>query len=142
MRAIKKKAEPQRLTELRSTPNANYGNLKLDDMSELRASLAQEQRGLCCYCLNRIRPSKDTMKIEHWHSQTNFPEEQLDYGNLLGACLGGEGQPRRFQHCDTRKGDLPLSRNPDSPPRPSSDPGATGRAPRAPLACGSGSSRA
>lgn len=51
------------------------------------------------------------MKIEHWHCQTRYPAEQLDYGNLLGACLGGQGKPPKFQHCDTRKGDQEFSRN-------------------------------
>ena len=55
------------------------------------------------------------MKIEHWHCRSRYPEEQLDYGNLLGACLGNEGQPRSNQHCDTRKGDGFLSRNPADP---------------------------
>lgn len=52
------------------------------------------------------------MKIEHWHCQEVYPSEQLDYGNLLGACLGGQGHPREQQHCDTHKGSLSLSRNP------------------------------
>lgn len=52
------------------------------------------------------------MKIEHWHSQDNYPQEQLNYPNLLGACLGNEGQPPRLQHCDTKKGNLDLKWNP------------------------------
>ena len=52
------------------------------------------------------------MKIEHWRSQSRHPLEQLDYSNLLGACNGNERQPPESQHCDTRKGDRPLSRNP------------------------------
>jgi hypothetical protein len=52
------------------------------------------------------------MKIEHWHSQTRYPAEQLDFSNLLGACLGGHGKPPNFQHCDTRKREQDLSRNP------------------------------
>jgi hypothetical protein len=55
------------------------------------------------------------MKIEHWHSQAEFPNERLDYWNLLGACMGNEGQPRSRQHCDTRKGESRLSRNPANP---------------------------
>ena len=36
--------------------------------------------------------------------------EELDYRNLLGACLGGDGQPpAHLQHCDTCKGDRDLS---------------------------------
>jgi hypothetical protein len=52
------------------------------------------------------------MKIEHWRCQTFHRSRELDYRNLLGACLGGEGQPPRKQHCDTRKGDDNLRWNP------------------------------
>ena len=55
------------------------------------------------------------MKIEHWQSQTRYPREELNYRNLLGACLGGEGTPWRLQHCDTRKGDSDLRWNPADP---------------------------
>ena len=65
--------------------------------------------------MQRIRPAIGGMKIEHWHSQELYPSEQLDYGNLLGACMGNEGQPRSKQHCDTYKGNVLLSRNPAHP---------------------------
>jgi hypothetical protein len=55
------------------------------------------------------------MKIEHWHSQKRHPSEQLSYRNLLGACLGGEGQPEKLQHCDTRKKERDLRWNPAVP---------------------------
>jgi len=55
------------------------------------------------------------MKIEHWHCRANYSAEQLDYSNLLGACLGNEGSPGKDQHCDSRKGDRDLSRNPANP---------------------------
>ena len=55
------------------------------------------------------------MKIEHWQCQARHPDRELDYSNLLGACLGNHGEPRKFQHCDTRKGDNDLSRNPANP---------------------------
>ena len=55
------------------------------------------------------------MKIEHWRSQRRYPDQQLEYQNLLGACLGGEGQPPSQQHCDTHKGDLDLLWNPANP---------------------------
>src|ERR1043166_1167240 len=43
------------------------------------------------------------------------PAQQLDYSNMLGACLGGEGQPQEEQHCDTRKGKKDLKFNPADP---------------------------
>ena len=55
------------------------------------------------------------MKIEHWRSQRLYPTEQLNYRNILAACLGGEGQPPHHQHCDTRKGDKDLKWNPADP---------------------------
>lgn len=54
------------------------------------------------------------MKIEHWQSQSEgkYPQRQLDYSNMLGACLGGqkhgEKSPRETHHCDTAKGDSDL----------------------------------
>ena len=65
--------------------------------------------------MSRIRPDRESMKIEHWQSQARYPDRQLDYANLLGACLGGEGQPAIRQHCDTRKGDKDLKWNPANP---------------------------
>jgi len=55
------------------------------------------------------------MKIEHWHSRSGFPQEELDYENLLGACLGNKGKQRTEEHCDTKKGERNLSRNPANP---------------------------
>jgi uncharacterized protein (TIGR02646 family) len=114
MRAIRKGQEPRSLARHRASGNANfvpdYDNYRhLDD---LRQSLVAEQGAICCYCLQRIRPSQYGMKVEHWHSQSGFPNEQLNYDNLLGACRGGHGKPWDQQHCDTRKGDSLLSKNP------------------------------
>ncbi|MGE0761597.1 MAG: retron system putative HNH endonuclease [Pirellulaceae bacterium] len=112
MRAITKGKEPASLAEHRANPGADYEGADKDD---LRFSLVTEQRGLCCYCLSRIRPELGSMKIEHWHSQKRYPAEQLDYTNLLGACMGNEGQSPRYQHCDTHKANRDLSRNPANP---------------------------
>ena len=65
--------------------------------------------------MGRIRPDVKEMKIEHWRCQTRYPNERLSYRNLLGACLGNEGQPPSFQHCDTKKGDADLLWNPADP---------------------------
>ena len=112
MRTIRKGREPASLTLHRSGAHANYDNYV--DKDTLRTFLEKEQRGLCCYCLSRI-PGARGMKVEHWRSQDRYAAEQLDYTNLLGACLGNEGQPGNHQHCDTRKGNRDLSRNPANP---------------------------
>jgi uncharacterized protein (TIGR02646 family) len=115
MRNIQKSLEPKSLTEHRCNTDTYYENYAEKD--DLRASLVNEQKGICCYCMQRIYPNLENMKIEHNQSQSpnKFPEKQLDYGNLLGACLGGMGKPRRDQHCDTRKNDDDISFNPADP---------------------------
>lgn len=106
MRTIQKGAEPATLTRHRQQPHADYDNYA--DKAALRQALVSEQRGLCCYCQSRIRAAVEGMKVEHWQCQADNPARQLDYSNLLGACLGGHGRPEREQHCDTRKGNSAL----------------------------------
>lgn len=113
MRAITKGTEPASLTAHRQTDHCDYDNYV--DKDALRQALVAEQRGLCCYCMGRIRSGPDTMKIEHWRCQSHHPGQQLDYGNLLGACRGGHTQSPDRQHCDTRKGDRDLRWNPANP---------------------------
>jgi len=113
MRTILKNGEPTSLTAHRQEAHADYDNYA--DKDTLRQSLVAEQRGLCCYCQSRIRPDANRMKIEHWQCQATYPARQLDYSNLLGACLGGHGRPEREQHCDTRKGNEALCFCPADP---------------------------
>lgn len=115
MRSIAKGKEPASLTTHRKTAHASYANYPASAKQELRVALVREQRGLCCYCMASIEASSTMMKVEHWESQEYHEARQLDYGNLLGACLGGEGQPGDFQHCDTRKGKKDLKFNPADP---------------------------
>ena len=110
MRAIVKGNEPACLTQHRASPNSNYGGYRGNPA--LRTTLVAEQRGLCCYCMTQITADGQTMRIEHWQSQTGFPAQQLVYANLLGACKGGEGGSPDQYHCDKLKADQPLMWNP------------------------------
>lgn len=115
MRNIAKGAEPQSLAAHCARIHSTYNNYR--EMQDLRESLVREQRGLCCYCLCRIVPRELEMKVEHWRSQRRYPDEQLTYTNLLGACKGGEkpnpSDERDIdRHCDTFKADKDLSLNP------------------------------
>ena len=113
MRAITKLIEPPSLAQHRANAHTNYNNYA--DKDTLRDQLVFEQRGLCCFCGGRIGANANRMKIAHWLPQTPYPAHQLDYWNLLGACLGNEGQPLEKQHCDTHQGNNRLSRNPADP---------------------------
>lgn len=99
MKAITKGDEPRSLTQHRCNTHSDYDNYA--DKDGLRKALVAEQGGICCYCMQRIHPTAGSMKIEHWHCQENYSAEQLNYRNLLGACMGNEGEPRKEQHCDT-----------------------------------------
>ena len=114
MRHISKGPEPRSLVTYRLTPHATYASLPKDVKNELRERLARDQGFLCCYCRRRIEPEESRMKIEHRASQSDpsTHHRQLDWKNLLGACNGGEGSPQRQQHCDTHKGDTPITLNP------------------------------
>ena len=115
MRTIWKGKEPASLTKHRKTPYSYYDNLSVAAKNELRNTLVREQRGLCCYCMSRIHPDRQSMKIEHWQSRRYHQSEQLNFRNLIGACLGGEGQRDSQQHCDTKKDDKALKWNPAEP---------------------------
>lgn len=106
MRTIRKGAEPLELAEYRLSPGSSYDGYPHKEA--LRKRLIAEQRGLCCYCMSELRGQ---VKIEHWRPQRE-KHLQLVFSNLLASCSGGEGRSRRFQHCDTHKGDGDLSRNP------------------------------
>lgn len=114
MRTITKERAPRLLETYRQSDGATFENLPGDVKEQIQVQLVREQRGLCCYCQSRIRATWDGMKVEHWKSQSpnKYPERQLDYSNMLGACAGGQkyGQksPRENQHCDTLKGDSDL----------------------------------
>ena len=113
MRDIDKGVEPQSLTEHRASQHSDFDNYV--GKGDLRVSLTREQHGLCCYCMGRIRTNSDSIKIEHWRCQAHHPTECLNYNNLLGACIGGEGLPGDQQYCDTKKGDDALRWNPAIP---------------------------
>lgn len=128
MRAIQKGPEPATLRSYRATPGATYDGKDFTPVkNDIRGALLRNQAALCCYCMRRIssdarpRPTKPDvppviqMKVEHWSSQHDSPELQLAWINMLGACLGNEGAPRPDQTCDTRKGDDPITLNPQDP---------------------------
>lgn len=110
MRNIRKNLEPTSLLTYKRTPGADYEGLVKGPLKE---SLLKEQGHLCCYCMRRIQATN--MKVEHWRSQKSDTSLQLDYGNMLAACMGNEGTPPQGQTCDTRKGDEALQFNPAVP---------------------------
>ncbi len=110
MRTITKGIEPTCLTNYRRQDGCNYHDF--NDKDILRAALVKEQRRLCCYCMGRIHEDDNDVKIEHWKSQSRYPQYQLDYNNLLAVCKGGKGKRYKDEYCDTRKKENDLKWNP------------------------------
>jgi len=117
VRTITKGAEPRSLTARRAGVAVDdpRGYEDYAEKVEVRATLLVEQRALCCYCMGRIVNDPLKMKIEHWRCRDRYRNLQLDYENLLGACLGGEGKSPDEQHCDTKKASRDLKWNPANP---------------------------
>lgn len=113
MKAIQKGNEPASLTQHRANQPAYYDNLPKD---ETRNSLLTEQGHICCYCMRRIPESGKIpgSKIEHFLCQDDHSQEELNYGNMLLACLGNEGSPKQIQTCDSYKGNMTLTHNPSN----------------------------
>lgn len=119
MKHLNKIQELLSLVRHRANQPAFYYNLPLAAMKDLRANLLSEQGHICCYCMKRIPQKIERdgtvsyeMKVEHFRCQDNYPALQLNYSNLLGACTGNEGNPKKLQTCDTKKGNTDITINP------------------------------
>lgn len=110
MQKITKQTEPTFLVHYRNTKGADWDrDVKKPERDEARAQLCGEQGSLCCFCEGRIRPTEHDMKIAHFVPQAANGLLMFSWNNLLGACKGGEGNPPKQQHCDTRQGSQTLS---------------------------------
>lgn len=115
MRLIRKGAEPPLLLAYRKTAGAHYDGLPADAKVELRAALVRDQRGLCCFCMQRVEATVAPalkVKIAHVTPQQIDKTRDLEWSNLLAACPGNEGAPYERQHCDTRQGNKVLRISP------------------------------
>ena len=108
MRKIEKKRqnEPTTLKAYReTTPNATYNGFTDTDQM-LKKALLEEQGHLCAYCNGRISLKlnadyKRRIEVEHFLSQDEHPQHDLDYENMLGVCNGVTIE--KNEHCDKSK---------------------------------------
>lgn len=110
MRTIKKRGSgPKKLRSYRSKMKS-YSDYPTKEKNELRDILVKEQGGLCCYCCMKIGHKSKSATIEHWRSQANHPDDQLNYMNLMASCKGnissrGSRRRKKDLHCGARKGE-------------------------------------
>lgn len=115
MRTIQKGPQPACLVTYQADPAADFESISGACKDAVRDALVRDQGGVCCFCMDRIRPGRFEMKVAHMHSQTGHEDRALRYANLFGACLGGQGKVRKFQHCDTYQGNQDLHTRLDHP---------------------------
>lgn len=80
----------------------------------VKAVLIHEQRGLCAYCMRRIRMDSHS-RIEHFVPVSADKEKAIDYSNMLGVCDGGEktmGLQGHILCCDAHKKETVICTNP------------------------------
>jgi uncharacterized protein (TIGR02646 family) len=59
------------------------------EKADLVKQLYIEQKGLCCYCGQRLNPDNNKIIIEHLNPKESFPNMVFDYQNLYASCEGG-----------------------------------------------------
>lgn len=94
MRFILKKDEPVVFRQWKnanenSPQNLSYDNVPSAVKETIKESLLQEQGYLCGYTLRRISAGNEC-HIEHIKAQSKYPDEDLNYSNLL-ACVPSNG---------------------------------------------------
>ena len=57
-----------------------------NEIRKLRGDLLREQGYICCYCMGRLHI--DGSHVEHFRPKTRFPDEDMEYGNLLASSRG------------------------------------------------------
>jgi len=126
---IQKQNEPPLLRKFKKEKQDNKEATTYEDFTnykegfeELRNKLLEEQKYICCYCLQPIPiplkksdPNYDMdkdklllhrMKTEHFYPKGGIDGDRtkdLDYSNLLAACLGNK-KSKKENHCDSSKG--------------------------------------
>jgi uncharacterized protein (TIGR02646 family) len=113
MKFIPKNPEPASFTHWKQQASADwqpsFGDLRHPERPEVINSLLIEQGYICCYCCQRLSPTRS--HIEHLKPQKHCLEaEKIAYENLLASCNGSveeeiaaERLPKEF--CGHKKGD-------------------------------------
>ncbi|WP_273698073.1 hypothetical protein [Selenomonas noxia] len=109
---IQKNPPPGTFIQYQKTNGACFDGMDTNVKNALRTALLTEQGYLCAYCMTPLENAPDKVKIEHYVSRDS--ENELVYKNLLAVCYGGEGKPPREQTCDTHKGNIVLSVDPQN----------------------------
>ena len=93
MRYLDRGAEPQSWVDFkRRNKKVRYSDLDTTPdgravRQQMRAHLVSSQNGLCAYCCARIGAGSDSSLTEHIKPESRFPNETMDYSNLIASCV-------------------------------------------------------
>lgn len=86
----------------------SYKDLRAPYVNELDDLLYQQQKGLCCYCMQILPAESHKRTREHFLPESKFKQEEVNYYNLYLACAEKDGT--NAGHCDKTKGDILISK--------------------------------
>lgn len=95
MRRIVKDAAPAFwLTYVKRHPKDCYRQLDStvegrSARNQLRDHLVEQQKMICCYCCGSLEKGPSSAHNEHVKPQSSYPNDSMDYGNLLASCNNG-----------------------------------------------------
>ena len=115
MRSIDKGPAPEEVrTYLRSTPTASFKDLTQRCGGAMIRAFAQEQKGLCAFCCNRLNDPTlpERGRIAHVSPQSEGAVNPTAWDNLVLSC-DSERLPN--PSCDAAQGDRPLPVSPLTP---------------------------
>lgn len=102
--------------ERRIAAEQNLLYVDFDKKKELNEHLRLEQRGVCCYCQQRITHYQDDndggSHNEHLIPENGEPdslENQVVYNNLYAACNYSSGRSKRDEYCAISKHNKPIT---------------------------------
>lgn len=111
MRTVAKGPAPDCVKQfLKSTPTANFEDLKKACKDEMDAAFLREQSGLCAFCCNRlVDPSLEgRSRIAHVSPRQLGTVSETEWQNLVLSC---DSERLPDPSCDAKQGnrDLPVS---------------------------------
>jgi uncharacterized protein (TIGR02646 family) len=86
----------------------SYKDLRSPFIEDLDKLLFEQQKGLCCYCMQVLPTDSRKRTREHFLPESKFKQEEVNYYNLYLACTERDGT--NSGHCDKAKGDVLISK--------------------------------
>lgn len=86
----------------------SYKDLRKPYINELDTLLYEQQKGLCCYCMQILPTDTNKRTREHFLPESKFKQDEVNYYNLYLACTEKDGT--NAGHCDKTKGDILISK--------------------------------